>query len=503
MVIHRRSLKLGAIAGLILAVGVALGILFSVNMDWIPSVRASAQAAAAPAPDELPTPPVNFAPVVKAVTPAVVNISTTRVLRSTEGEQQQQFDDPFFRRFFGDEFYRRFGIPRERRQSSLGSGVIVDPAGYIITNNHVIANADEIKVVMSDKREFTGKVVGTDPKTDLAVLKIENGNKGLPTIKWGDSDKLDVGEYVLAIGNPFGLNQTVTMGIVSAVGRANVGIADYEDFIQTDAAINPGNSGGALVNARGELVGVNTAIFSRSGGYMGIGFAVPSNMVRNVMDSLIKSGKVVRGWLGVSIQGVTPDLAKNFGLSEAKGALVSEVLPGSPAAKAGIKSGDVIIDFDGKEVEDQTALRNIVAQTPVGKAVKVKVVRDKKTKTVKVNIGEQPKDMASVGEESGGTQGTTENKALTGLEVRNLTPDIAERLGLPADSKGVVITDIDPASKAAAAGLRVGDMITEINREPVKNVDDFNRIVSKLGKDEHPLLLVKRREGKFFVVIKS
>lgn len=502
MLTDRRSVKLGAIAGLILAVGVVLGVLLSVHMDWISSVRAGAQTVATTTPSDLPTPPVNFAPVVKAVTPAVVNISTTRVVRSTEGEEQQ-FDDPFFRRFFGDEFFRRFGIPRERRQSSLGSGVIVDPAGYIITNNHVIANADEIKIVMSDKREFSGKVVGTDPKTDLAVLKIENGNKDLPTIKWGDSDKLEVGEYVLAIGNPFGLNQTVTMGIVSAVGRANVGIADYEDFIQTDAAINPGNSGGAMVNARGELVGINTAIFSRSGGYMGIGFAVPSNMVRNVMDSLIKSGKVVRGWLGVSIQGVTPDLAKNFGLSDAKGALVSEVLPGSPAAKAGIKSGDVIVDFDGKEVEDQTALRNIVAQTPVGKNVKVRVVRDKKTKTLRVNIGEQPKDVASIGEESGATQGATENKALAGLEVRNLTPDVAERLGLPADSKGVVITDIDPASKAAAAGLRVGDMITEINRESVKNVEDFNRIVGKLGKDEHPLLLVKRREGKFFVVIKS
>jgi serine protease Do len=502
MLTDRCSVKLGAIAGLILAVGVVLGVLLSVHMEWISSVRAGAQAVATTTPADLPAPPVNFAPVVKAVTPAVVNISTTRVVRSTESEEQQ-FDDPFFRRFFGDEFFRRFGIPRERRQSSLGSGVIVDPAGYIITNNHVIANADEIKIVMSDKREFSGKVVGTDPKTDLAVLRIENGNKDLPTIKWGDSDKLEVGEYVLAIGNPFGLNQTVTMGIVSAVGRANVGIADYEDFIQTDAAINPGNSGGAMVNARGELVGINTAIFSRSGGYMGIGFAVPSNMVRNVMDSLIESGKVVRGWLGVSIQGVTPDLAKNFGLPDAKGALVSEVLPGSPAAKAGIKSGDVIVDFDGKYVEDQTALRNIVAQTPVGKNVKVKVVRDKKTKTVRVNIGEQPKDVASVGEESGGTQGATENKALAGLEVRNLTPDVAERLGLPADSKGVVITDIDPASKAAAAGLRIGDMITEINREPVKNVEDFNRIVGKLGKDEHPLLLVKRREGKFFVVIKS
>ncbi len=354
---------------------------------------------------------------------------------------------------------------------------------------------------MGDKREFLATVVGTDPKTDLAVLKIDG--KGLPTVKWGNSDTLEVGEYVLAIGNPFGLNQTVTLGIVSAVGRADVGIADYEDFIQTDAAINPGNSGGAMVNVRGELVGINTAIFSRSGGYMGIGFAVPSNMVRNVMESLVQRGKVIRGWLGVSIQGVTPDLAKNFGLSDAKGALVSEVLAGSPADKAGITSGDVIVTFDGKEVEDQTALRNIVAQTAVGKDVKVKVVRDGKSKTIKVKIGEQPKDVASIGEESRGVQGEGDNTALVGLEVRNLNAEIAERLGLPPDSKGVVVTDMDPSSKAAEAGLRVGDIINEINREPVKNVDDFKRIVAKLGKDDEPLLLVRRGEGKFFLVVKS
>ena len=494
MLKDRRWFGLGALAGVFLAIGIVLGVLTTANMGWVSPVRASATPVAV----NVPAAPGNFSAIVKAVTPAVVNISTSQVTRSTESEDPR-FNDPFFRRFFGDEFFRRFG-PRER-QRGLGSGVIVDRSGYIVTNNHVIDKADEIKIVLGDKREFLATVVGTDPKTDLAVLKIDG--KDLPTVKWGNSDTLEVGEYVLAIGNPFGLNQTVTLGIVSAVGRADVGIADYEDFIQTDAAINPGNSGGAMVNVRGELVGINTAIFSRSGGYMGIGFAVPSNMVRNVMESLVQRGKVIRGWLGVSIQGVTPDLAKNFGLSDAKGALVSEVLAGSPADTSGIKSGDVIVTFDGKEVEDQTALRNIVAQTAVGKDVKVKVVRDGKSKTIKVKIGEQPKDVASIGEESRGVQGGGDNKALVGLEVRNLNAEIAERLGLPPDSKGVVVTDMDPSSKAAEAGLRVGDIINEINREPVKNVEDFKRIVAKLGKDDDPLLLVKRGEGKFFLVVKS
>jgi serine protease Do len=425
----------------------------------------------------------NFAAVVKAVTPAVVNVSTTRVVKSAGMEELgPRFDDPFFRRFFGDEFFRRFGVPRERRQNSLGSGVIVDPSGYIVTNNHVIAEADEIKVVLSDKREFDGKVIGVDPKTDLAVIKIDG--KNLPTISWGDSDSLQVGEYVLAIGNPFGLTQTVTMGIVSAIGRANVGIADYEDFIQTDA-------------------GINTAIFSRSGGYMGVGFAVPSNMTRRVMNSLIETGKVVRGWLGVSIQGVTADLAKNFGLSKAQGALVSEVLPDSPAAKAGFKSGDIIIEFDGKDVEDQTALRNIVAATPVGKKVKARVVRNSKTKTIHVKIDEQPKEIASLGEESQPPKRESENTALAGLEVRDITPEIAERLGLPPDSTGVVVTEVDPNSGAATAGLRPGDLITEINRKAVRDMDAFRRITQKLDKDEEPLLLVKRRNGKFFLILKS
>ncbi|MFQ5994249.1 MAG: DegQ family serine endoprotease [Acidiferrobacterales bacterium] len=475
--------------------GVLLGVIATSWVGWTPIARA--------APPLMQVPAYNFTEIVRAVTPAVVNISTTHVVKSSEMEELgPRFDDPFFRRFFGDEFFRRFGVPPERRsQASLGSGVIVDPSGYIVTNNHVIANADEIKVVLSDKRDFIGKVIGTDPKTDLAVIKIDGND--LPTVTWGDSDALEVGEYVLAIGNPFGLNQTVTMGIVSAVGRANVGIADYEDFIQTDAAINPGNSGGAMVNVHGELVGINTAIFSRSGGYMGIGFAVPSNMTRSVMRSLIDSGKVVRGWLGVSIQGVTADLAQNFGLPKAKGALVSEVLAGSPASKGGIRSGDVIVEFDGKGVEDQTALRNIVAQTAVGKKVKVKVIRNKRPKTIAIRIGEQPKDLASIGQEDQSIESESANAALAGLEVRNLTSEIAERLGLPPDAQGVVVTDVDPTSSAAAAGIRPGDVITEINRKPIQGVEDYKQITAQLNKDDDPLLLVRRRGGKFFVVIKS
>jgi serine protease Do len=431
--------------------------------------------------------------------PAVVNISTRRTVRSQGGDVPSQFqDDPFFRQFFGEEFFHRFQMPRERRESSLGSGVIVDSAGYIVTNNHVVAKADEIKVLLNDKREFTGKIVGTDPKSDIAIVKINA--KDLPVITWGDSDKLEIGEYVLAIGNPFGLNQTVTQGIVSAVGRANVGIADYEDFIQTDAAINPGNSGGALVNARGQLVGINTAIFSRSGGYMGIGFAVPSNMTRAVMDSLIKTGKVVRGWLGVSIQEVTPDLAKQFGMKEARGALVNEVIPDSPAAAAGIQGGDIITAFNGKAVDSPSTLRNTVAQTLVGKSVKVDVLREKKSVTVDVKISEQPKDIAQAEGET--TQGDGKDAALAGVEVRNLTPDIARQLGLPPGTMGVVIAGVEQGSAAEEAGLQEGDVIMQINRQPVRNIGDFKRLAGKLSKKDSSLFLINRQGRKLFIAIR-
>ena len=500
MSFDRRSFKVGIIAGAFLVVGVLVGIVFSSRLEWLPSAASSsADAAGTPAAPALsgPTPP-NFVQVAKAVMPAVVNISTTRVIRSQGGEMPSPFhDDPWLHQFFGDQFPHQFRIPRERRESSLGSGVIVSPDGYIITNNHVIAKADEIKVLLNDRREFTGKVVGTDPKTDIAVVKINA--KNLPTIPWGDSDKLEVGEYVLAIGNPFGLNQTVTQGIVSAVGRANVGIADYEDFIQTDAAINPGNSGGAMVNARGQLVGINTAIFSRSGGYMGIGFAVPSDMAHSVMESLIKNGKVIRGWLGVSIQEVTPDLAKQFGMKEARGALVSEVIPDSPAAAAGLKSGDIITAFEGKPVDSPSLLRNVVAQVPVGTTVKIEVLRDRKTVTLKAKIAEQPKDMAQPEGET--AQGEGEDTALSGIEVHNLNPDIANQLGLPAGVTGVVITGVDEGSAAEEAGLLEGDVITEINRQKVRNIGDFTRLSRKLSNKDSALLFIIRHGQKLFVAI--
>lgn len=440
-----------------------------------------------------------FTEIARVVTPAVVNISTTRVVKSPGGEPLSPFfNDPFFRDFFGDEFFRRFRIPKERREQSLGSGVIVTQDGYIVTNNHVIEKATEIKVVLSDKREFKGKVVGVDTKTDVAVIKIDA--KEPPTIPWGDSDKLQVGEYVLAVGNPFGLTNTVTMGIISAVGRANVGIAEYEDFIQTDAAINPGNSGGALVNIKGELIGINTAIFSRSGGYQGIGFAVPANMVKAVMESLVKEGKVVRGWLGVSIQEMTTDLAKQFGVKDLKGALVGDVVEGSPAEKAGIRRGDVIVEYNGKIIENVSHLRNMVAQTPIGTKSKIKLVRDKKEQEIEVIIGELPKEVEKA-ESLPGEQVEGENVALEGIAVQDLTSEIAQELGLSKAIKGVVISGIDSGSLAEEAGLREGDVIQEMNREPIKGLKDYNRVVSKLKSDEVVLLLINRGERTLFVTI--
>jgi serine protease Do len=500
MKFDRRSFNVGVVAGAFLVIGAVIGVIFTASNNFTPvALSQGAPVVSGSAAGQQP----NFVPIVKAVTPAVVNISTTRTVKGPQGggEMPPFMDDPFFRQFFGDEFQKRFQVPRDRRENSLGSGVIVSTDGYIVTNNHVVAKADDIKVLLSDRREFKGKVIGSDPKSDIAVIKIDGTN--LPTIPWADSDKLEVGEYVLAIGNPFGLNQTVTMGIVSAVGRANVGITDYEDFIQTDAAINPGNSGGALVNGRGELVGINTAIFSRSGGYMGIGFSVPSKMVNSVMTSLIKTGKVTRGWLGVSIQPVTPELAKQFGNKDVRGALVNEVIPESPAAAAGLQNGDIIVSFDGKPVDGPAALRNIVAATPVGKKVKLEVLRDKRVVPIEFKVAEQPKDMQRAGAPTPDVSGEeAKNTALAGVEVRNLSPDIARQLGVPSGTAGVVVTDVADTSPAASAGVEDGDVIVEINRKPVRNVNDYRSLTDKLGKNNDALLLVIRRGGRMYIPVK-
>jgi serine protease Do len=439
-----------------------------------------------------------FVPVAARVTPAVVNISTTRTVKGGVDENQLApfYNDPFFRRFFGD---REPGtvVPHDQKEQSLGSGVIVDPRGYIITNNHVIDKADSIKVVLSDRREFKGKLIGTDPKTDIAVVKIDGND--LPTIPWGDSSQLKTGQYVLAVGNPFGLNQTVTMGIISAVGRANIGIADYEDFIQTDAAINPGNSGGALVNTAGELIGINTAIFSQSGGYMGIGFAVPSKMARAVMESLIKTGKVVRGWLGVSIQEVTPALAKQFGLADAKGALISDVLSGTPAERAGLKRGDVIVKVNGKSVDGPGHLRNTVAETAVGEKMTLTVIREGHEKAIAVTIGEQPKDLAQHGaEEESSGQGSA---ALDGVEVKNLTPQTRQELNLSEDISGVVVNSVESDSAAEMAGLQRGDVIMEVDRKTVHNTREYEQALSHHKGKEGLLLLINRQGSTIFVMI--
>ncbi len=337
-------------------------------------------------PKELSGESTAFSGVVKVVSPVVVNISTSKIVERDTNPLSDLFDDQFF------DFMEPHHKPKKWKERSLGSGVIVSPDGYILTNTHVVEKADEIMVTLSDQQNFKGKIIGSDPKTDIAVIKISIQN--LPTIKWGNSDKIQVGEFVLAFGNPYSLSNTVTMGIVSAVGRANVGIADYEDFIQTDAAINPGNSGGPLVNIKGELIGINTAIFSRTGGYQGIGFAVPSNMAQSVMNQLINKGKVTRGWLGITIQNFTPELAKEFGLNKSTGALVTEILKGSPAEKAGIKRGDIITEVDDKPVKNVETLRNIIAQSKVGSRIRLKVIRDGNASLFTVTITELPQEIS-------------------------------------------------------------------------------------------------------------
>ncbi len=441
-------------------------------------------------------PGATFAPVIKRVAPSVLNIYSSMTIR--ERATPNPFSgDPFFRRFFGEDQDEQ---PRERRTQGLGSGVVVSPDGYILTANHVVEGADKVKVALaSGQKEFEAKVIGTDPSTDIAVLKVEANN--LPAIPIADSDKLEVGDIVLAIGNPFGVGQTVTMGIVSAVGRGGLDINDYENFIQTDAAINPGNSGGALVDVEGRLVGINTAIFSRSGGNMGVGFAVPISMGRYVMDRIITEGKVTRGFLGINIQPLTPELAKEFKLpDESSGVLVGGVTPDGAASKAGIRDGDVILEFNGKRVNEPRTLQLLVAQTAPGTKVPLRVLRNDangkaEEKNVTVTLAELPADaLASRDRSVPGERAQPSRDALDGVEVTDLDARTRRRFDLPNSINGALVTSVEPDSKAAEAGLRPGDIVLEINRQPVRNADDAVSLSERLPGDR-VLLRVWSRNG--------
>jgi serine protease Do len=436
-----------------------------------------------------------YARVVKEVVPAVVNISTSRVTKQETRMEGQPELDPFFRQFFGDQGPGRFNVPKERREKSLGSGVIVSPEGYVMTNNHVIDHATEITVTLRDKREMKAQLVGTDPRTDIALLKIEGSN--FPYVTLGDSSKVHVGDLALAIGNPFGVGQTVTMGIVSAMGRANLGIEEVEDFIQTDAPINPGNSGGALIDDEGHLIGINTAILSgNSGGNQGIGFAVPVNLAHHVMDQLLKNGKVERAYLGILPQDVTPAIAKAFGVKEARGALVGEITANSPAAQSDLKQGDVIVAVNGKPVDDANQLRLEIGLLSPGSTVNLSVLRSGSAQQVAVKMGSFPSKEERASIEKDGT-----NSSLDGVSVQSLTPETAREMKLDPETKGVVVADIDPSSHAADAGLREGDVIQQVNRQPVKSVQDFNRAMASAKKDDPTLLLVNREGNTLYVAV--
>jgi serine protease Do len=467
---------------------------------WIVLVAVLAVPATAPAffgSDGDETPPAaapkvtlpDFATLVEKLAPSVVNISTRQAPPRRREFQVPPGDDPL-QEFFGP-FDHFFGPRRRQQARSLGSGVIIDADGFIVTNNHVVADADEIVVKLSSGEEYKGDVVGRDDKTDIALVRIE-GAKGLRPAPLGDSEGLRVGEWVLAIGNPFALDNTVTAGIISAIGR-NINQGPYDNFIQTDAAINPGNSGGPLINTRGEVIGINTAIFSRGGGNIGIGFAIPINLAGEIVPQLKTKGRVTRGWLGVMIQRVTPEIADSLGYENAEGALVSEVMPDGPAAGSGLEQGDVIVEFDGSPVKESSDLPRLVARTPIGKRVSLKVMRGGDEHSFTVEIGE-------LAESEPATPASTSDRL--GLSVQTLTADVAENLGIPSDVQGVVVTSVDPEGPAAEGGLRRGDVVLEVNRRAVRNVRQYEKALKAGSKGTSVLLLVRRGDNTIFLALR-
>jgi serine protease Do len=436
--------------------------------------------------------PVSFADLANSVKHSVVNISTTKVVKGHPLEPFMNPESPF-RDFFGDEFFKRFfgdSPQREMRTSSLGSGVVIDRDGLILTNNHVVEKADEIKVKLDTGKEYDAQVVGRDPKTDLALIRVKPDSSFPNPTSIGDSDAMQVGDWVIAVGNPFGLGHTVTSGIVSAKGRV-IGAGPYDDFIQTDAAINPGNSGGPLFNMKGEVIGINTAIVAQG---QGIGFAIPINVAKEIMPQL-KEGKVIRGWLGVMIQDVTPELAKSFNLEKAKGVLVADVVQGGPAEKSGLQQGDIVTGLNGKQIENAQMLSRSVAALPPDSQASLTIIRDGKEQQIKVAIGTMPEDAGLSGKEP------AQKESAWGIEVQNITPEMAQRFGWDANERGVVITSVDPASPAGRSKLAEGDLIKEVNRQKIGNLRDYKQALSKSSRKDGLLLLVKRGDRTFYAAL--
>jgi len=482
---HKKQIKTILIA--LLLVGSILGLGYGMSTTIKPSNTPTASASAV---SETPMIPANFTDLARMVRPGVVNIQVIKKVKNVDFGFRRFPGNPFgeqnpFGDFFGP--FSEGNTAKGYKQQGVGSGFVMNKEGYILTNNHVVEDADQIKVKLPNGKEYDGKVVGRDPKTDLALVKI-NGASDLHPLQMGNSDDLKVGSWVVAVGSPFGLEQTVTAGIVSAKGRV-IGSGPYDNFVQTDASINPGNSGGPLINMRGEVVGINTAIIASG---QGIGFAIPINMAREIASQLQENGHVTRGWLGVSIQEVTPELAKSFGLKEKKGALVAQVVSGSPAEKAGIEQGDVIVEFDGKEIADSKDLPRIVASTPVGKAVTIKLSRNGKVLDQQVKVGEM--------EEKAEVAKTPSTQKSLGISVQNLTPEIAKSLGLKKDT-GVVVAGVEPESPAADAGIQAGDVIREVNRKPVKDVQDFIQKIEKAKDQNNVLLCLQRGQNNLFAAV--
>ena len=500
------SKKKAAVLAALIGLGFTLGILFTSQVDLDVRWRGAPGAATADtkteAQETIRAASHLFTDVAKEVTPSVVTISSSKVFkpsamqrRSRPRDDAPMPDNPFdfFHRFFDD---GGPGQDREFRQQGLGSGVIVSRDGYIITNNHVIADADEIQVGFEDGRHVPAKLIGTDPKTDIAVIQVDD--KDLPVVEMGDSDNLEVGEWVLAIGSPFSenLSHSVTAGIVSAVGRSYVGLTDYEDYIQTDAAINPGNSGGALVDMEGKVIGINTAIATRSGGSQGVGFAIPINMARNIMESLVRDGKVVRGWLGVMIQNVTDEIAAARKLKVSEGVIVGDVTKASPAEKAGLERGDVIAEIDGTAIKNTAQLRNIVARTRPGTRVELAVIRDGRTKHMALTLGELPEEAAEA-------PAPVAEKSVEklGIEASAITPELAQQYELERE-KGVVVTNVASGSLADRYDVREGDVILEVNSKKVASLREYKAALVGIDKAETVLFLVERGGMTHYVAFK-